>query len=206
MGRTVRAKVLIGGASMTARQYKNKADRLITPGETDAQIACDFTCPPLDRLAMAMDRKWGVDCLVGLVAPATAQKYGRAMAFLNSAMAAENPDDTRAAVENCIKGLNAMDAEATASGKPRADPAIWEYQHEGHTFAIIADGREWPAAYAARPGLTIYSMHEVAVALHAWKNSIATVAAVKMAFPGAAITAVRQRSKTEIELEDEIPY
>ena len=191
---------------MTARQYKNKADRLITPGATDAEIACDFACAPLDRLAMAMDRKWGVDCLVGLVSPAMAQKYGRAMAFLNSAMAAANPDDTRAAVENCIKGLNAMDAEATASGKPQADPAIWEYQHEGHAFAIIGDGREWPAAYAARPGLTIYSMHEVAVALHAWKHSVATIAAVKQAFPGAAITAVRQRSQLAIELEDEIPF
>jgi len=58
-----------------------------------------------------------------------------------------------------------MDEEAVKMGHQISDPMIWEYEYEGTTFAIIEDGREWPAAYEKRKGIAIHTMREVAIAL-----------------------------------------
>ncbi len=94
-----------------------------------------------------------------------------------------------------------MDAEAVALGRQVSDPDIWEYELDGTVFGIIEDNREWPAAYAKRPGIAIFSMREVAVALQAHKNGL--VSAVKLAFPGAEIKAIRRKPE---DLEDEIDF
>jgi hypothetical protein len=148
-----------------------------------------------------MERKWGVDVLPDLVSTESAEKWGRAMAGLNSAIDSEDPDKTKFWCEVCIRGLSAMDAEAVALGRQVSDPDIWEYELDGTVFGIIADNREWPAAYAKRPGIAIFSMREVAVALQAHKNGL--VSAVKIAFPGAEIKAIRRKPE---DLEDDIDF
>jgi hypothetical protein len=70
-------------------------------------------------------------------------------------------------------------------------------------FVVIRDSAEWPAVAAQRPGVAIYSLREVAVALHAHKNALG---AVKAAFPGAELAAIRKPTPLEESLEDEIPY
>jgi hypothetical protein len=104
-------------------------------------------------------------------------------------------------VEVCLRGLAAMDAEAVNLGRPVSDPMIWEYEYEGTVYGVIEDAREWPAAYTNRPSIAIYSMREVAVALHAHKNGL--IEAVKLAFPGAEIKAIRRKPE---DLEDEIDF
>ena len=42
---------------------ERKADRLMSPDATKAQIECDYAIAPMDRLALEMDRKWGIDRL-----------------------------------------------------------------------------------------------------------------------------------------------
>lgn len=180
---------------------QKKDDRFLSGRATAKEIQCDMSLAPFDKAVREMDKRWGVDRLPELISVESAAKWGRAMAGLNDAIDAQEPDKVKFWVEVCLRGLAAMDAEAVALGRPVSDPMIWEYEYEGITFGIIEDGREWPAAYAKRPGIAIHTMREVALALH--DRSMSIVNATKLAFPGAEVTAVRQ---PEADLEDDIDF
>lgn len=186
-------------AQRPTRQKKD--DRILHKGATANAIRADLSLAPFDAAVREMDKRWGVDRLPELVSVESAEKWGKAMAGLNGAIDAQDPDKVKFWVEVCLRGLDAMDAEAVSLGRPVSDPMIWEHEYEGTVYGIIEDGREWPAAYAKRPGIAIHSMREVAIALHAHRNGL--VDAVKLAFPGAEVKAVR-RPKTD--LEDDIDF
>jgi hypothetical protein len=186
-------------AQRPTRQKKD--DRVLHKGSTANEIKSDLALAPFDAAVREMDKRWGIDRLPELVSTESAAKWGRAMAGLNGAIDAQDPDKTKFWVEICLRGLTAMDAEAVSLGRPVSDPMIWEHEYEGQVYGIIEDGREWPAAYAKRPGIAIHTMREVAVALHEHRNGL--VDAVKLAFPGAEVKAVRRAPQ---DLEDEIDF
>ena len=185
-------------AQRPTRQKKD--DRFLHKQATANQIRADLSLAPFDNAVREMDAKWGVDRLPELVSVESADKWGKAMAGLNSAIDAEDPDKVKFWVEVCLRGLKAMDEEAIKSGHPISDPMIWEYEYEGTVYGIIEDHREWPAAYAKRPGIAIHTMREVAIALHAHRNGL--VDSVKLSFPGAEVTAIRRGE----DLEDDIDF
>jgi hypothetical protein len=172
---------------------QKKGDRLLSPDAHAQQVACDYAVAPMDRLAIAMDRKWGIDRLPEIVSTATAQRYGVAMAFLNEALKADDPDKTRAASENCVKGLHAMDAEATQLGHQPATGDFWEAEVDGFKFGVLRDPHEWKTAEAARPDLTFYTLREVGLALRAL-GDMDFNAKAKALFPGSEIQVVRKRT------------
>jgi hypothetical protein len=180
---------------------KKKEDRILSKGATAEEIRADLSLAPFDHAAREMDKRWGVDRLPELVSAESAAKWGKAMAGLNGAIDAKDPDKVKFWVEICLRGMAAMDAEAVAMGRPVSDPMIWEHEYEGTVYGIIEDGREWPAAYAKRPGIAIHTMREVAVALHEHRNGL--VSAVKLAFPGAEVKAVRRKPS---DLEDDFDF
>jgi hypothetical protein len=180
---------------------KKKEDRILSKGATAEEIRADLSLAPFDHAAREMDKRWGVDRLPELVSPESAAKWGKAMAGLNGAIDAKDPDKVKFWVEICLRGMQSMDAEAVAMGRPVSDPMIWEHEYEGVVYGIIEDGREWPAAYAKRPGIAIHTMREVAVALHEHRNGL--VNAVKLAFPGAEVKAVRRKPS---DLEDDFDF
>jgi hypothetical protein len=186
-------------AQRPTRQKKD--DRILHKGATANEIKADLALAPFDAAVREMDRKWGVDRLPELVSVESAAKWGRAMAGLNGAIDAHDPDKVKFWVEVCLRGLASMDAEAVTLGRPVSDPMIWEHEYEGKVYGIIADGREWPAAYAKRPGIAIHTMREVAVALHEHRNGL--VNAVKLAFPGAEVKQVR---RPKADLEDDLSF
>jgi len=186
-------------AQRPTRQKKD--DRILHKGATANEIRADLSLAPFDKAVREMDKRWGVDRLPELVSVESAAKWGKAVAGLNGAIDAQDPDKVKFWVEVCLRGLTAMDAEAVALGRPVSDPMIWEHEFEGTVYGIIEDGREWPAAYAKRPGIAIHSMREVAVALHAHRNGL--VDAIKLSFPGAEVKAVR---RPQAELEDDFDF
>jgi len=194
---------------MTARPYQRtrKADRLLSPGSSRDEIVVDMAVGPFDHAVRAADLKWGVDQLPRLVSPELAAKYGSALAKLNAAIEASDPDETRIRAEVCIRGLAALDAAATAAGQPQADPDVIEHRVGDFSFAIIKDDRAWPALKARRPDLLFFTLTEVGNALKVYQQAVAhpMVAAVKDAFPTATITAIRPR-KSNADLDDEIPF
>ena len=186
-------------ANRPTRQKKD--DRILHKAATANEIRADLSLAPFDKAVREMDKKWGVDRLPELVSVESAEKGGKAMAGLNGAIDAQDPDKVKFWVEVCLRGLAAMDAEAVALGRPVSDPMIWEHEYEGTVYGIIEDGREWPAAYAKRPGIAIHTMREVAVALHAHRNGL--VDAIKLSFPGAEVKAVR---RPKADLEDDFDF
>jgi hypothetical protein len=186
-------------AQRPTRQKKD--DRILHKGATANEIRADLSLAPFDKAVREMDKRWGVDRLPELVSVESAAKWGKAVAGLNGAIDAQDPDKVKFWVEVCLRGLTAMDAEAVALGRPVSDPMIWEHEFEGTVYGIIEDGREWPAAYAKRPGIAIHTMREVAVALHAHRNGL--VDAIKLSFPGAEVKAVR---RPQADLEDDFDF
>lgn len=187
---------------------RNKGDRLLSPDAHAQQVACDYAVAPMDRLAITMDRKWGIDRLPEIVSSETAQRYGVAMAFLNEALKEDDPDKTRAAAENCVKGLHAMDAEATQRGHTAASGAFWEAEVDGFKFGVLRDAHEWKTAEAQRPDLPLFTLREVGIALKAL-NSADLLTKAKAMFPEAEVTEVRdktQRTPLARKLQDEIPF
>jgi hypothetical protein len=182
---------------------ERKADRLMSPDATKAQIECDYAIAPMDRLALEMDRKWGIDRLPELVTPEMATRYGQAMAHMNECIRLGDPAKCVAAANNCIRGLHAMDAEATKLGRKPASGAYAEYDLDGWKIGILHDDAEWRTAEAARPDLQFFSLREAAIAL---KTKIDTppIAAVKAAFPGARV--VEHRTPLNTLLNDSIPF
>ena len=183
---------------MTAPHRKKKHDRLTYRGASAADIECDFALGPLDRIAVEMDRKWGVDRLPELMPPDVARKYGAAMAHLDACIAESKPAETAAAADNCIRGLRRMDEIAEAAGHQPLTPDVWEFEMDGQVIGIIRETGDWRAAEAMRPGVKLYTMRQVANALayrDAWPDRIAKDAAAP-------------RPKTELEksLNDEIPW
>lgn len=186
-------------AQRPTRQKKD--DRILHKGATANEIRADLSLAPFDKAVREMDKRWGVDRLPELVSVESAAKWGKAVAGLNGAIDSQDPEKVKFWVEVCLRGLTAMDAEAVALGRPVSDPMIWEHEFEGTVYGIIEDGREWPAAYAKRPGIAIHTMREVAVALHAHRNGL--VDAIKLSFPGAEVKAVR---RPQAELEDDFDF
>lgn len=188
---------------MTRPHRHNKGDRLMHSGAKPEEIACDFALGPFDTAARNMERRWGINRLEGLVSPETAARYGSAIAKLNAAIDANDPADTAARAAVCIRGMAAMEAEAIAAGHQPIKAEAWEFDMDGKTCAVLRDDAAWPAYAAERPGVRIYTLREVANALAAYGQ---TFAAVKDSFPGAQVTAVRQRTPLEAELDDEVPF
>ena len=188
---------------MTRPQRQRKADTLMHPGATGIDIRHDMACAPFDRAARIMDAAWGKDRLPELVSTATAEKYGSAMAKLNAAIAGTDPGETAARAAVCMRGMDAMNAEAIAAGHKPTPPEAWLIEVDGKPCAVIRETEDWTALAESLPGVRLYSLREVALALEAYGQ---TVTATKDAFPGATVTAIRKPSPLELDLNDTIPF
>ena len=187
---------------MTRPQRQKKGDRLTYSGASPEEIRCDYAVGPLDTVATEMDSVWGVDVLPTLVSPATAERYGSAIAHLNASIDASDPAATAAAAQNCIRGLHAMDAEARAAGRIPSPPACWLTEIDGKRYGFVQDVAFAVRAKAAYPDAVIFTLREAVVALR--PMSFGLVAEVKQLFPGAEVTAIRPRTNIEQDLDDEI--
>ena len=182
---------------------QRSADRVLHRDVTAVQIKCDFALAGFDRMANAMDHKWGIDRLVELVPADVAAKYGSAMAKLNQAIDDQDPDEVAVRASVCIRGMQAMDQIATqAHGEPPT-AQVWVVEADGYTFGLMRDPRAWQRAQEAYPKLELITEREMVLALTMYRRSLAKemIDAAKAAFPGAEVTAVRN-----MELEDDIPW
>ncbi len=187
----------------TKPRRQRSADRVLHRDVTAVQIKCDFALAGFDRMANAMDHKWGIDRLVELVPADVAAKYGSAMAKLNQAIDDQDPDEVAVRASVCIRGMQAMDQIATqAHGEPPT-AQVWVVEADGYTFGLMRDPRAWQRAQEAYPKLELITEREMVLALTMYRRSLAKemIDAAKVAFPGAEVTAVRN-----MELEDDIPW
>lgn len=186
---------------MTVRRRPPKFDRFTHPDATPADTINWHVCAAFDRACREMDRKWGVDRLVSLVPTVMAEKYGKAIAALNTAIQAEDTEATRQNAENCARGLAALDAWADANGCQRSHPQTWEMSDgDQFKFAILRDGADWPALKAQRPDLLFFTQREVANAMKAWHAAIPALESIKQHFPKAQISKISLSEMVDDEI------
>ncbi|MFN3349081.1 hypothetical protein [Pseudorhodoplanes sp.] len=150
-----------------------------------AQAAIDF----LDEIALAMERKWGINRLPRLVAPDLAIRFRAQQDRLNEALASGRADAIKIQAEAMARAWSALDKAASAAGANPLAPEIWEcvLPSTGEVIAIVRTHEEASAIARERKG-AVWTLEEVARAVEAFGDQ---VRAVKRAFPGAEVTAVR---------------
>lgn len=166
-----------------------KWDRFTAPDASAGDTAAHYALAPYDEAVRQADKTWGVDRLPAIVSPETAAKWGTAMAQLNAAIETGDVDQITARVGVCLRGIDAMNAEAERTGKSKSNPEIIEFSdNEMFHFAILKDERDWPALKAQNPHIVYFTRPEVANAMKAYMNALPTLEAVKEHFPNAKIT------------------
>jgi len=182
---------------------QKKADRILHSGQTKDQIVCDYALAPTDQKAREMEEKWGIDVLPELVSVETAMKFGSAMAKMNAAIDANDPEECKVRAEVVLRGWAAMDAEAERMGAQRASTDIWEFELDGKPYAIMKDGRSWQKIKKDRPELELLTMREVILAYKLLSESKlgAFEQSVKKSFPGAEIVDLEGKF-----FDDPIPF
>ena len=179
-------------------------DFLLSAGASANEATCHAATAPLDRLAIKMDEKWGVDRLIELVSVETASRYGSAMGRLNEALREHDAEQCRHMAQVCMRGLAAMDREATEAGAPRPE-LLAELELDGFHFGIMKEGGDWRAIKAARPDLRVFSLAEVAVALGALGGN-KTIGAIKDAFPQSEIRKSKMPKSIYDQGGDVLPF
>lgn len=184
---------------------QRKGDRLLNPDARKSEIECDYAVAPMDRLAIKMDEKWGIDRLPELVSPETAQRYGSAMARLNAALEDGDPKEVLHRAQVVMRGLASMDREAEAAGQPKASADYFETEIDGFRFAVLKDSGSWKAFKKERPDLEFFTMREIAVALKSLSLDSPMFKSVKANFPQAELLSISERSTGKV-LDDPLPF
>ncbi len=191
------------GNQMTQTKRQKKSDRILHGNQSKDDIMCDYALAPVDRLAIQMDEKWGIDVLPELVSVSMSQKYGSAVAKMNAAVEAGDVEECKKRCEVVIRGLQAMDAEAERIGAQRASTDVWEVQIDGKLFGVMKDGRSWRTIKKQRPELELLTLREVGLAYSWFRDNWAgeLEKAAKQSFPGAEVMDIKGKL-----FDDPIPW
>ena len=182
-------------------EHQRKHDRLLHRAATAKEIECDLILAPLQRELERVDGKFGYGRLPELISVDLAARWGKACAGLHDAVSNQDAEKVKAWVTVCLRGLAAMDAEASADPANMVPPDIWDCHDDEGSFCIIRRASLIEQARKLRPGSRIYTTREVAVALRQMQT--ATVDAVKDLWPGAEIVGTKQ---TPVEsVDDPLP-
>ena len=188
---------------MKQNKRQKKSDRILHGSQSKDAIMCDYALAPVDRLAIQMDEKWGIDVLPELVSVSMSQKYGSAVAKMNAAVEAGDVEECRKRCEVVIRGLQAMDAEAERIGAQRASTDVWEVEIDGKLFGVMKDGRSWRTIKKQRPELELLTLREVGLAYSWFRDNWAgeLEKAAKQSFPSAEIMDIKGKL-----FDDPIPF
>lgn len=158
------------------------------PADALAQACLDR----LDAVAVAMERKWGVDRLPKLVPAELAVRFHSQRERLNEAIRSDRHEAIAVQAEAMLRAWSALDTAATEAGWQPLSPSVWEavLPSTGEVIAIVRDADE-AGLIAKDRGGAVWTLEEVAIAIEAFGDG---VRATKRAFPGAEVTAVRPSS------------
>lgn len=151
------------------------------------QASADAIMGPLDAVASAMERKWGVGRLQTLVSEEWALKFHSAATKLDQAIAAMDMNGIRERAEIMRRGWVKLDELATAAGhEPWSQADVWEVQAPNGTIYAIVRGDVDQRNAERKDGVATYTLAEVAKILQAWDED-GQVSIIKAQFPDARV-------------------
>lgn len=141
-----------------------------------------------DETASEMEAKWGCDRLRLLVGPELREKFDRQRYLLNQAIWHGELESVRREAGRMVVAWQALDRAASAAGKPRLSPVVWEVALEdGTVAAIVPDDAQAHAVVGEGRQVAVYTLEEIGRLLTGYG-----LAKAKLVFPGATITAVNR--------------
>lgn len=171
---------------------KRKGDRLLSPGSSQAQIACDFAMAAFDEAGRLAERKWGIDRLPALCSQETAIRYGRALGKLNEAIAATNVDEVARIAAACQRGLAVMDDEATKAGHKPVPLRSASCLLDGQIITVVQEISDLEN-YQKSENEAVFTAREFAVAIKSLKIDGGLYSAVKDSFPQAELKSIKSK-------------
>lgn len=157
---------------------------------------------PLDRIAVAMEGKWGVGRLPRLVTPDMAAKFSSARSKLNDAIRDNNLEAVIAKAGVVIRGWQALDKAATEAGHKTMPEAVWSSWHKGTVYTICLDRADVnKIAHDAADPAHVVTIDEL---LLVWEQFQASrvISETKSLFPGATV----ERVGGIKDMDDDIPW
>ena len=145
----------------------------------------------LNRVAVDLERTWGVNRLPELVAPDLAAKFATAQEQCDEAI---RSGDTAAAAGKAtalVRGWKALDAAARAAGHTPGDlGAVWFASVQGRSFAVCLHTADVGALAALHRDHEAVSLEELLRLLDA--NELGRfVSKANRAFPGIELSAIK---------------
>lgn len=189
---------------MEKANVRNYPIRGLDEIEADA-AAIDAVLARLDTEARRCEGKWGVERLPLLVPPDMAAKFGSAQAKLNVAIEAGDVATVVQRAAIMLRGWQVLDdwASTCVNLDVERDDGVWGYLHSGKPYKVVLERSKAhrEASRATDPALVV----TISELLTNWEARMdgGPVDAAKTVFPGASVTAVRQKSAV---LDDEIPF
>jgi hypothetical protein len=143
----------------------------------------------LDRVAVDLERTWGVNRLPELVPADLAARFATAQEQCDMEIAAGDIEAAAQKAAALARGWKALDAAARAAGhQPNDLGAVWTASVEGQAFAVCLHTADVGATTDRYPGHTAVALQELLA------REAAIYRKAKTIWPGAAITAARPAS------------
>lgn len=141
-----------------------------------------------DATAVELERKWGVGRLRLLVGAELCEKFDRQRYLFNQAIWHGDLEGVRRESMRMVKAWLALDKAATEAGKTKLNPTVLETVLSDGTVAVIVPH---PGVDVQTEGrrVSVYTLDEIARLLDGYPG----LAKIKQQFPGATVTAVRER-------------
>ena len=175
-------------APATSRWRPAPARPGISEAESRAWAAANAA---LDRVAVDLERTWGVNRLPELVAPDLAAKFATAQEQCDEAI---RSGDTAAAAGKAtalVRGWKALDAAARAAGHTPGDlGAVWFASVQGRSFAVCLHTADVGALAALHRDHEAVSLEELLRLLDATELG-RFVSKANRAFPGIELSAIK---------------
>lgn len=164
-----------------------------------------------DKTAIECEQRWGAGRLRLLVDVEWREKFDRQRYLFNQAIWHGDLEAVKRESARMVSAWRKLDSLATQAGHGRLDPTVWEVcLSDGSVAAIVQDASAAHHVVANDRRVQVYTLEEIGRLLDGYP----AIAKVKATFPGATVTAIRQRISDPLDtiedskalLDDEIPY
>jgi len=156
----------------------------------------------LDSVAVEMERKWGVGRLRLLVNDLLRARFDAQKDKLDAAIESDREPLIRVQAEGTRRAWEVLDKSATDAGHQPLSPEVWEcvLPSSGEVISIVRTEAE--AHHVARE-CRVFTVEEIARLIDGLPDAVLEA---KRVFPGATVTAVRERKPIDWKKGDEIPF
>jgi hypothetical protein len=115
----------------------------------------------VDQVALAMERKWGIDRLTLLVPVELRARFDAQKGRLDQAMASNLEDRVRVQAQGMVRAWEAIDRAAVDAGQSLLCPEVWELSLPGTGELVLLVRTEAEAHHVVAQG-RVFTLAQVA--------------------------------------------